>query len=273
MLVKVEARNGQGSLLTLPMEDVSSGLVVEDIQGLDPVKATIVSSSFAGQDGTQYHTSRRESRNIVFRLELQPDYFETTVRDLRTQLYKYFMPKSPSSLRFFTDDDLVVDISGRVESFETPLFTKEPSVDISIICFDPDFVELAPVELEGMTTSDTTETLIEYGGSVETGIQFVLEVDRTLTEFTVYHRLPDGTIRAMEFAYPLIAGDAFSVSSVSGDKEVVLTRSGTESPVLYSKSPQSGWIELENGDNYIRVYADGAGIPFSISYIPRHGGL
>ncbi len=60
MLIKVEARTSSGALLILPLDDVSSGYVVEEIEGLDPVKATLVSSSFAQADGEQYHT-----RNVI----------------------------------------------------------------------------------------------------------------------------------------------------------------------------------------------------------------
>lgn len=273
MLTLVEVRSSQGSLLSLPLEDVSDGLILQDVEGLDPVKATIVSSSFAGMDGSQYQSSRREDRNLILKLDLEPDYITSSVRDLRKRLYKYFMPKSYVSLRFYDSDGLTVDISGRVESFESPLFTNEPEVSISILCFDPDFIDLTPVELNGMTTSGTTETLITYDGSVETGILFTLNLDRNLTEFTFYHRPPDGTLRSMEFAASLVAGDVLKISTVAGNKGANLNRSNSDSSILYGISPQSNWIELMQGDNYIRVYAEGIPIPYNITYTNRYGGL
>lgn len=273
MLTTVEVRTSQGSLLSLPLDDVSDGLVIEDIGGLDPVKATLVSSSFARLDGVQYHSSQREARNLILKLGLEPDYVIDTVRDLRNRLYTFFMPKSEVSLRFYDSDGLIVDISGRVESFETPLFTKEPEVDISIVCFDPDFVSLTPVVLNGTSTSTSAETLIAYDGTVDAGIQFTLNVNRPLTEFTFYHRPPDGTLRSIDFAASLIAGDVLTINTVPGSKGATLTRSNTVSSILYGISPQSNWVSLMHGDNYIRVYAEGAGIPFSISYIRKYGGL
>lgn len=272
MLTTIEVRNNQGALLSLPLEDISNGLIVEDVEGLDPVKATIVSSSFALMDGVQYHSSRREARNIKLRLGLEPDYVLTTVRDLRNRLYNFFMPKTEVSLRFYVDG-LTVNILGRVESFETPLFTKEPVVDISIICFDPDFIDLAPIKFSGMSTSASTETVVSYKGSVETGLQFALKVDRALTAFTFYHRPPDGTLRSLDFSASLVAGDVLTISTVSGAKGATLTRANTNSSLLYAISPQSNWIELMPGDNNIRVYAVGAGIPFDITYTNRYGGM
>lgn len=273
MLTKVEVRNSQGALLALPLEDVSSGFVVEDIQGLDPVKATLVSSSFAGSDGEQYQSSRRESRNIKIILDLEPDYAVTSVRDLRKRLYAFFMPKTEVSLRFYMFDGLIVDILGRVESFDAPLFAKDPQATISITSFDPDFINLIPITLSGISTAGSTETLINYVGTVETGLRFVLNVDRPLSEFTIYHRPPDGTIRSLDFAGSLVAGNVLAISTIFGAKGAIVTKAGSDSSMLYGISQQSKWIELENGDNYIRVYAAGVGIPFTITYTPRYGGL
>jgi hypothetical protein len=273
MLSKVEVRGAQGNLLVLILEDVVEGLLVEEITGLDPVKATIVSSSFATMDGSQYQSSRRESRNITIKLGLEPDPTEDTVRTLRKRVYDFFMPKAPVDLRFFMEDGLTVNISGRVESCESAMFVEEPTVDISIINFDPDFLNLTPTVLAGSTTSTTTETLIDYDGTVETGIEFALNVNRTLGEFTIYHRLPNDEIRTLDFAASLVSGDVLKINTVTGNKGATLTRTSVVSPVMYGISPQSNWIELTSGDNHIRVYAEGAAIPYTIQYVTRYGGL
>jgi len=273
MLTKVEVRSTLGNLLTLELADDSDGLLLENIEGLDPVKATLVSSSSATLDGARYQSSRRETRNIIITLTLQPDYITTSVRDLRRNLYNFFMPKSELGLRFFLEDDLVVDISGRVESFDSTLFAKDSKVTISLICYDPDFVELESLVVEENTVDDTTEFLIDYNGSVETGIIFRLLVDRTIDEFTIYHRPGDDQVRTLDFSTELLADDVLTINTNVGNKAVTLTRSSTDSSVLYGMSPQSNWIELLPGPNYIRVFAEGAAIPFTIEYLTRYGGL
>lgn len=279
MLTKVEARTPQGDLLSLPLEDDTAGYLVLPIDGLGPVKATLVSSSFAQQDGEQYHSSRREARNIKLSLELNPDPATETVRALRRKLYNFFMPKSEVSLRFYDEEDddiLEANITGRVESCDPVHFAQEPTVEISIMCFNPDFVELAPEIISGSTTSGTTPMTIDYQGTVETGIELTINVNRSLSGFTVYHILPDDSIRSMDFAnVPLLSGDTLKISTVPGSKGATLTRAGVSSSVLYGISPQSAWIELIPGVNSIRVYhgASGAGIPLEIDYINRYGGL
>lgn len=273
MLNMVEVRTSSGTLLSLTLDDVTDGFIIEDIEGLDPVKATLVSSSFAALDGSQYQSSRRENRNIVLKIGLEPNWAVDNIRSLRHKLYEYLMPKSKISLRFYDSTGLVVEISGRVESFETSLFSKNPQIDVSVICFDPDFVELDPVEISGYTVSNTSETLISYDGTVEAGFEFVLNVDRVLNEFTIYMRSPDDVVKSLDFSASLIAGDVLTISTITGNKHVTLVRSGTTSSLLYGLSPQSNWHELFRGENYIRVYAEGAAIPFDLTYTTRHGGL
>jgi hypothetical protein len=273
MLTMVEVRTAQGDLLNLPLADASSGLIVDSIEGLDPVKATIVSSSFANLDGAQYHSSRRETRNITLRIALEPDYVETSVQDLRHRLYSFFMPKSVANLRFIMSDGQMYDITGRVESLETALFSKEPAVDISLLCFDPDFYDPVSLSVAGSTTSTVARITIDYEGSIETGILFTLNVNRTLSEFTIYHNPPDGSLVSLDFAGPLVAGDVLRISTVAGNKGVTLTHLGVETSMLYAISPQSKWIELLPGQNLIRVYATGAAIPYTIEYTDKYGGL
>lgn len=273
MLTTVEVRTRQGTLMVLPMEDISSGLIVADIQGLDPVKAVIVSSSFAQLDGAQYQSSKREPRNILMKIELEPDFVTTSARDLRADIYAFFMPKREVNLRFYDSDGQIVDIWGRVEYCQSPIFAKESQVDISILCMDPDFIDQDSIVVPGNTVSDATEFLVNYTGSVEVGIEFVLNVNRVLTEFAIYHRPPNENVRTLEFIAPLQNLDVLTISTVPGAKEVTLTRGGVESPMLYGVTPQSNWIELVPGDNYLSVYASGAAVPFNITYVPRYGGL
>lgn len=275
MLTKVEVRTDQGALLTLPLQDVSQGLIVESIEGLDPVKATIVSSSFAQLDGEQYQSARREKRNLIINLALEPDYAVGSMQGLRNLLYQFFMTKQRVRLRFFSVDQPTVDIEGRVESFDAPKFMKDPTARISVLCFDPDFFTPDLVTLPGGTVSTTIETTHIYPGTVETGIVFKLLVDRNISEFTLYHRPADDSLRALEFQTPtpMIAGDLLEISTQSGNKYARLTRAGVGTSILYGISPQSNWINFFPGPNKLRVYAEGAAVPYSIEYTTKFGGL
>jgi hypothetical protein len=273
MLTKVEVLTTQGMTLVLPLQDISSGYVVKDVDGLDPVKATIVSSSFGQLDGTEYQSSRRENRNITIKLGFEPTYSATDVRTLRNQLYKYLLPKSAVTLKFFENDIFVAYILGRVEAFETPLFSKTPEANVSIVCFKPDFIAPAPVLIPGNTVVDTTEQLLEYPGTTETGVVLSLAVNRSITEFVIYNRTAGGDMLSLDFVAPLLAGDVLALSTVSGNKYARLTRAGIQTPILYGVSPAASWINLFPGSNYFRVQATGVAIPFTITYQAKYGGL
>lgn len=282
LLNAVDAINSRGSMLSLPFADSSTGFVVRSIEGLGPVKATLVSTSFANGDGEQYHSARREVRDINIQLGLEPDWAVNDIQDLRDQLYDYFMPKTEVILGFHMDKRVSestivqrrdVQISARIEDFSSVLFTSDPVVDISMRCFDPDFYDPIPVVVDGLTVSDLTETILTYTGTVETGLEFTLSPNQSASEFAIYLRAPDGSTRTVNFTYPLLAGDVLKISSIPGSKYAKLTRAGVESSVLYGISPESAWLELEPGDNVLRVYYTGTPMPWSIDYTTKYGGL
>lgn len=273
MLTKVDVRNPEGSLLSLELTDISDGLIVEEVEGLDPVNASIVSSNNARRSGSQYQASRREERVITLKVAFKPDV-ANTVEDLRFRMYEYFMPDEAVKLTFHLDSGLEVDISGRVESCEAPLFAKEPVMEVVVICFDPDLVDPDDVVFAGETTdTSSVETLTLPRGTVRVGFVMVMNIDRTIDEFTIYHTAPDGKLRQLDFAYNMLNGDILTISTVEGDKYARLNRSGTVTSALNGVLPQSSWLELSRGNNDIRVYAEGDEIPYTLTYKHRYGGL
>lgn len=273
MLTRVEVRTRQGTILNLPFEDIDHGYVLADIDGLDPVKATMVSSVFANLDGEHYQSSRREKRNMKLSLEFEPDYTTNTVSSLRQNLYRFLMPKSEVTLRIYNEIGFYVDIIGRVESFDAPVFTKDPGVVVSLLCFNPDFFDPNPITVSGMTTSGVDTFDIEYTGSVDAGILFKIHPDRDITSFTILHTRPDTQTRQLEFVANLVDEDLVTISTIPGAKGATLTRDNVISSILYGVSPQSDWLALQPGTNHLRVALSGAAVPFDIQYVTRYGGL
>lgn len=273
-LSKVEVRTDQGVLLSLPLDDISEGVSVQDIKGLDPVPANIVSSSFARLDGEQFQSARREKRNPIFQLGLEPDYTNQTVSQIRNRLYHFFLPKKNANMRFFTDDfPTGVDISGRVETFDCPLFVKEPVATISLLCFDPDFYEPVQITVGGTTIDGTTMGNIDYAGTVDTGILFNMVLDRSVSTFTIYHQPEGESIQTMQVTGNFLSGDEIEISTVPGNKYATIKRGGVLSSILYSVSPYATWTRLQPGNNALRVATEGASIPYTIKYTNKHGGL
>lgn len=273
MLTKLEVRNSAAALLTLPFLDISGGYVLKSVDGLDPVKATIVTSSYATRDGVEYETAHRDIRNLIVHLGLEPDYAATTVPALRNALNKWFMTKRQVELRFYEDSGLITSVMGRVESNVAPRFTSDPGSDISIICPNPDFLGMTNELISGNTVADGTESTINYIGTVETGFLFTLNVNRTISGFSIYLRGEDNIQYELDFAASLIAGDVVQISTTPGNKFAILTRAGVTTSLLYGVSPSSPFVVLEPGVNKIRVLVSGAAIPYTIGYTDHYGSL
>lgn len=276
MLTQVIATNAQGLTLTMPLEDASGGISIQDIQGLGPVKATIVSSSFATTDGVQYLSAKREPRNLVFKLGLAPDPFVESVASVRRRLYSFFMPKTNVDLQF-TDDEgegLTVNISGMIETCEPDIFSKDPAINVAITCFKPEFIDPTIVTISDNTVADTTSLEIELPEfTVETGMTFQLLPNRDIDEFTIYSDLPSGLARRLDFAYQMHDGDILTIVTVPGDKSITLTRDSVPQSLLYGMTPQSAWIDFYPGINTFRVQAEGEPVPYVLTYYNRYGGL
>lgn len=272
MLEKLTVTNRRNQSLDFEIFENASGYQIANVDGLDPVPATLVSTSFPGVAGEQYQTAKRGPRDLVIKLDLEPNGVDT-VSTLRERLYSYFMPKAPVSLRFQKDTGLEVDIEGVVEDCVCKLWDREGTAEISIRCFQPDFLDRRRITLAGNTVSDSTNTIIDYPGNIESGTVLTLNVNRPISAFTMYNRGEDNVLTQLDFSYPLLAGDQVILSSLPRAKGIKLIRGGVNSSILYARTPQSAWIELQEGDNQFRVYTPGDPIPYILEYIVRYGGL
>lgn len=273
MLTAVEITNTRGDTLRLPLADSANGYSVRDIEGLDPVNATLTTSTIAQDDGAQPQNARRDSRNVTMKLGLEPDYMMSTVASLRSGLYDYLMPKANITLGFYVDGSLFVTSQGQVESFENSMFSADPEVDISIICYKPDFFGVAPQVLSSSSRADTNTNIVDYPGTSPTGMIFTLNVDRTLNDFTVVSTTPSGVRQRMSVSGAFVAGDIVTITTIPGQKSVILTRGRGISSVLNYLSTPAQWISLEKGDNAFGVFTATAGVPYTMTYTPLYGGI
>lgn len=272
MLNYVEVRSETGNGFRFNVGRLEDSFFLRNVSGLDPVPAVLVSSSFANLDGAQYQSARRDIREITISVGLVASS-EYSVQQLRRRLYGAYMPKSRVSLRFALDDGLVVDISGRVKSFESEMFTRDPSATITVTCFNPDFEDTALVTITG-GSSNTAEISFPYAGTVDTGFLFSMNVNRTLSSVSLQLTSTSLGVRTMDFIYPMVSGDQLRISTVAGNKFARLTRSGSTANLIYAVSPYSDWLRI-NPDtmNKLKVVTGGASIPYTVEYTDKYGGL
>lgn len=273
MLTMLQVQNVKGDILALPLADFSGGYVVKDIQGLSPVKASVTSTSLAQVDGAQPQSTRRDIRNITMKLGLKPNYAVTSVDSLRAQLYNWFLTGAFVTLKFYKDGLLFATATGTVESCDNSMFSSDPEVNISIICYDPDFYAPVPVIITGNTVANSTNLAIPYEGTSEAGVVFVLHVNRTISDFKIINNRPDNQIQVIEISGSIFSGADISVNTIPGQKSVISTVSSISSSLLFFLQPNAQWTSLEPGINQFRAFCPGAAIPWTLTYTAKYGAI
>lgn len=281
MLTAVHVRTLQGAILRLPMTGVSP-YVVRSITGLDPVPADIVTSSFVTMDGGVYQSAKGGMRNIVISLELSPSYkVSDPFGELRRGLYPFFAPKMEIELYFISNNFETVKIIGHVESFEAPLFSEKPKVDISILCPDPYFSSQYPVTT---TRVGSGQLKVENPGTVESG--FILTIDQYMSQaaygLTVGRVTP--TSQSMQYVGPLYSAGlryTLRIITIKGSKSAKVKPSSAYDPNGEFGGDTvlgyiDGWVDLAPGENIITIDVSASGTPNAVttlSYTPRYIGL
>lgn len=273
MLTMVSATNERNGTLLLPLMDASGGYSVKDIQGLNPVKATLVSTSLAQQDGASLNNARRETRNITMSLGLESDFVTNTVSQLRRQLYSYFSPKSAITFSLYEDDVFWGSAVAIVESCEANMFVADPQIDISLICNDPDFYAPDVTSIDSFTVSDASTQTITYEGTTETGILFTLTFLEAATGITLNNTRPNGSLDLLELDGPFANGDVLTVNTNDRQKSLILSTAGHPQSVLSYLGSRSEWIKLQPGDNLFRAFYNGTTTPFNIQYTAKFEGF
>jgi hypothetical protein len=276
VLTALRAYSSWSSAPTLPLSDggrPDTDLIqIRDITGLEPVKATISRTPLGSIDGESFNGAAVPARNIVLTLGLNPDWDVWTMSKLRRLLYAYFMPKLLVRLVIENDDMPPVEIYGHVEGCEQNMFTKDPEIQVSIVCEDPYFTALEPVVLTGISSNPVD---IDYGGSVETGM--VVEISEAT--------LPAPIVIGIQVGNPLLstfqvnatvsASSYLIMSSVLGKKYVRNVEQGTGVITNRLAQLQDGyiWPTLQPGLNHFKIVTDNGVQDWQLTYFERYGGL
>lgn len=268
--------------IAVPPFDTSAGTLATDpvqirnIEGLGPVPAAINTQPFGSIDGEAFGGANVGKRNIVLTLGLNPDWAVQTIAELRRILYSYFMPKNQVRLVFTSTHMVDVDILGYVETVEPNIFSKDPQLDVSIICPTPYFKSVVYSAVTGTTLAfgDNTATEIEYFGDLPTG--FVLDTTYISAGATL-----NGELRILNQTTNVLivstcgvdSGKYTSVSTVQGQKFVrqIALPGGAITNLLGKMS--GVWVYLDKGINEFIVQTANPGQSWSLQFYSLFGGL
>lgn len=280
MLTKLQAYSQWDSAQTLILNEngreETDLIQIRNIDGLDPVKATVNTSPFGSVDGGAYLGSVVPTRNIVLTVHPNPDWSQWTVAELRRVLYLYFMPKSLVRLVFHSDDMDPVEIYGYVEEASANPFTTDLEMLVSIICPDPYFTAVAATVVTGKSTDGSTPTVIDYPGDIQTGFNVQVIRDSDPAPTTISVQVGDPSSSFFKVTASVSSTLYFVMNSVPGSKYVqnVTLNTGVITNLLSKMVVGSTWPELEPGKNNFSVITTSPDKQeWQLTYFARYGGL
>lgn len=281
MLTEVKAYSSWRSAPTLPLVEGGTPdrdlIQVRNIEGLNPVKASVNTSPFGSVDGASYVGSSVISRNIVLTLHPNPNWDDWTYEGLRRLLYQYFMPKREVRLVFYSDDMDPVEISGYVEDVGVNMFSKDPELLVSIICPDPYFTSTTPKVISGLTIHDRLSFPVEvdYKGTVETGIKLKVTATADTPPTSIGVQVGPSPVLPFGATATISPTMYFEMSSLPMKKFVqnVTFGSGVITNLLPKVREGSLWTVLQPGVNEFGVYTDVGAHDWELTYFERFGGL
>lgn len=297
--VEITNHNNESVLLDL-FHPETSGLAIQSIEGLGPAKADIQSSETATIDGGIFNYARQNQRNIVFNLLM---LFNPTIETSRLAVYKYFPIKKQIRMVFKTEHRHA-EATGYVEAISPNIFSKEETVQISVICPDPNFYELGssqtlftgvvpefefPFSNESLTEPllnfgeiqiDTRATL-DYVGDSDTGIVINIHALGPAENITIWNNITREKIaidtakvyRRTNVRFDL--GDDIIISTVKGSKYVQLLHDGVYYNIVSCINKDADWFQLTNGDNIYTFTADSGEnyLLVTFNYRNAYGGI
>lgn len=299
MIHYIQVTNHLGETLDIEMtRPEKSGLVIKDISGLGPSKATINVTKLATKDGGTYNSANIEARNIVLKLGCYRKEGDKsfTIEDARQLTYKYFPVKRKITFIIKTDNRHV-KTEGYVESNEVSIFSENEESNVSIICPDPFFYEVdSSSDDKGFTgiisnfefpfsNKSLTEKLLKFGtirkhnpqaiyynGEYKIGLTIRMHakgeiVNPRLINTTTNETMSINTEEIKNLTGKgFVAGDEIIINTRKGAKSVLLFRNGEVINILSSLVSYQTWFTLEKGENMFTYDTESGGSDVIIRY-------
>lgn len=280
--VEVHVQSGGVPKLSLPLiGDVSGAFHIRDIEGLGPVKAIVNSRGYGLLDGEYYTGSHIGKRNIVLTIGLNPNAGYQSVEAMRKVIYGYLRPKTEPLLKFVSTDRPLVEIAGYVESCEPVFFSKDPEIQVSIICPKPYFISSELKSITGVAGISPSVIPFIFNCDLTNGIVFKLfkngqDYEGPITLVSADHR--PNVFRVFKVSKVLVNSKSYySINSHQGLKTVESRNQATNlriSNLLGKVTDESLWPYVVPGFNAVRVITNSnSELTWILYYVERFGGI
>lgn len=191
MIKSIKVTNYRNESLTLELANpYKTGLAITSVDGLGPAEASISTSDIASKDGSLFNSARMGNRNIVLNFRLLPNPAVEAIRDverIRHTVYRYFPIKKKLTLEIITGERIGT-IVGYVDKCEPNIFTKNQTIQVSIVCPDPWFKSSEEIKINSLQVTNAFNFPLE---SIMTERKNLLDlsncVDYTIDDHIAIH--------------------------------------------------------------------------------------
>lgn len=273
MIKSIKVINPSGESLKMELgKPEQSGFLIEHIDGLGPVKATMNTSKLANYHGVIYNSSYLGSRNINITLRFMESVKES-IEDVRHKSYKYF-PINQQIRLIIETDTRTVETTGIVEDNPVDIFNRIEKTVIPILCPDPflysvsdsitTFTGISP-KFKFPFSNKTTEPELHFGdidtrheanvfykGDYETGCTITINALDDLEGNVEIHNLTDSIFMKLDTAKipnGILTGDTITIETSPKHKSIMLLRDGKKINILNALAKNTKWFVLRKGNN------------------------
>jgi hypothetical protein len=251
-----------------------------DLLGLDDDEIVAKFYGFSTLNRTKLYDFSRKPREIVIPIDLKPRRsISESYSSLRDDLYRAISAFRGGliDVRFNTGIPWFAYIRGVITKFESNLFTKSPSVQLTIYCEDSMirgfntlqfFADSSPTGLNPFIVVDN-ESTAPHGFNAE------FTIHAGLSEFSIVDSLvvgpaPDWIFRVV---YPFLDSDILNINSQSGERTVTVTRGGAVHPIVDRIAPASVWPGIFPGTNKLVFSSPGNITMGFLEFTPEFWGV
>lgn len=236
--------------------NAGSGLHIRDVTGIDAPDFNVNLAPTANNQTSIYNGTRSQNRQIVITASIRPDYATgRSVSDIRASISKLALPDEDLGesvrLDFIEGDDAIHKYTwGYISKIESPSYTKDPLIQITIECVPIHFV--APYNLTYTLNSQKVE--LNPRGSAPTGLKLTLKVVSGQTN-VIHIRKNNTIVFRIKTDDMLLAGDEIVIDTNPDKMECNYTRGGGVYNILKSVLDSSKWFSLSSEKQTLTVLA------------------
>lgn len=266
--------NADGASLTVTEKDFTPFLLIGADGIYDSANQVYISEN-SMTDGAIYQGSVAKYRNIVLRLADVDAYRDN--RDILNEIYK---EKEKGTLIYQEGDGPARKIGYYVESLTSTGLHSSREHEISLICPDPFFREVADHEEAmagwasafefpfanpvyqyfefGYQQKERLKTITNTSAEDGIGLEIIIESTGTATNPRVIRIESAEALEVGSASKPFTmqAGDVVTITTETGNKHVRLTRDGNTEEINHYLTEDSVFFQLSRGDNSIGYEAE-----------------